>query len=178
MNEFNKQRKNLHLIKLSLYERRKQTFKKVIKNVISHISFNVKLSRLNLFLYETCLLTYIHSHYLSYLPVYEQIHYFYVILYSFLMEHTIYAEVMRFLSYLDSCHRSSQKQPLRRFFFLLSQVHKTVKTIWRTRKRKGFFPLKPIPKKAFPLKRRFTASQYAELDLNKKSSSKEETARG
>ena len=31
MNEFNKQRKNLHLIKLSLYERRKQTFKKVIK---------------------------------------------------------------------------------------------------------------------------------------------------
>ena len=67
MNEFNKQRKNLHLIKLSLYERRKQIFKKVIKNVISHISFNVKLSRLNLFLYETCLLTYIHSHYLSYL---------------------------------------------------------------------------------------------------------------
>ena len=129
MNEFNKQRKNLHLIKLSLYERRKQTFKKVIKNVISHISFNVKLSRLNLFLYETCLLTYIHSHYLSYLPVYEQIHYFYVILYSFLMEHTIYAEVMRFLSYLDSCHRSSQRQLLPRFFFLLSQVHKTVRTI-------------------------------------------------
>ena len=57
MNEFNKQRKNLHLIKLSLYERRKQTFKKVVKNVISHISFNVKLSRLNLFLYET----YLHS---------------------------------------------------------------------------------------------------------------------
>ena len=112
MNEFNKQRKNLHLIKLSLYERRKQTF----KNVNSYISFNVKLSRLNLFLYET----YLQSFKLFiYLPVYEQVHYFDVILYSFLMEHTIYAEVMRFLSYLDSCHRSSQRQLLLRFFFLL-----------------------------------------------------------
>jgi hypothetical protein len=91
----------------------------------SYISFNVKLSRLNLFLYET----YLHSYKLFiYLPVYEQVHYFDVILYSFLMEHTIYAEVMRFLSYLDSCHRSSQRQPAR-FFFLHSQVHKTVRTI-------------------------------------------------
>ena len=64
MNEFNKQRKNLHLIKLSLYERRKQTFKKVIKNVNSYISFNVKLSRLNLFLYETYLHTFIQIIYL------------------------------------------------------------------------------------------------------------------
>ena len=126
MNEFNKQRKNLHLIKLSLYERRKQIFKKVIKMLsrTSHLMSNCLV-----LIYFCMKHTYIHSNYLSYLPVYEQIHYFDVILYSFLMEHTIYAEVMRFLSYLDSCHRSSQKQLLRRFFFLLSQVHKTVRTI-------------------------------------------------
>ena len=106
---------------------RKQSFKKVIIKMSTRTSH--KMSNCLVLIYFCMKHTYIHSDYLSYLPVYEQIHYFYVILYSFLMEHTIYAEVMRFLSYLDSCHRSSQRQLLPRFFFLLSQVHKTVRTI-------------------------------------------------